>query len=79
MGTVKSITKMQTVYYKPISSDDNKEEVLTVIATEEWDAYITHFKDVDVTYVTASQHNHFLLESDDDMLNSFGITTRESN
>ena len=24
---------------------------MTVIATEEWDAYITHFKDVDITLI----------------------------
>lgn len=80
LGTVKSITKTQTVHYKPIPNDDNKEDVLTTIATEEWDAYIAHFKDVDLIYMTASQHNRFLLESDDeDVLNSFGITPRESN
>ena len=80
LGTVKSITKTQIVHYKPIPNDDNKEDVLTMIATEEWDAYIAHFKDVDLIYMTASQHNRFLLESDDeDVLNSFGIIPRESN
>ena len=74
LGTVKFITKTQTVYYKPIPSDYN-EDVLMVIATEEWDAYIAHFKDVDVTYMIASQHNRFLLKSDDeDVLNSFGLS-----
>lgn len=80
LGTVKSITKTQTVHYKPIPSDDNKEDVLTMIAIGEWDAHIAHFEDVNLIYMTASQHNHFLLESDnDDVLNSLGITPRESN
>ena len=77
LGTVKSVTKTQTVYYKPIPNDENKEDVLSLIEAEQWDAYTQHFKELDTTYMTASQHNRFLLEAVDlDMLNSFGYTTR---
>ena len=42
LGTVKSVTKMQTVYmhYKPIPNDNNKADVLSVIEAEQLDAYI---------------------------------------
>ena len=80
LGTVKSVTKMQTAYYKPIPNDDNKADLLSVVEAEQWDSYIEHFKELDTTYMTASQHNRFMLESDDqDTLNSFGITTRDIN
>ena len=43
MGTVKSVTKMQTDYmrhYKPIPNDNNKADMLSVIEAEQSDAYI---------------------------------------
>ena len=50
------------------------------IGKEQWDAYIVQFKEQDTTYMTASQYNRFLLESDDhDTLDSFGFTTPEVN
>ena len=54
LGTIKSVTKTQIVYYKPIPNDDNKADVLSVIEAEQWDSYIEHFKELDTTYMTAS-------------------------
>ena len=78
LGTVMSITKTQVVYYKPVPKDENKEDVQLQIGKEQWDAYIAQVKEQDTTYMTASQYNCFLLESDDhNTLDSFGFTTRE--
>ena len=78
LGTVKSVTKTQVVYYKPVPKDENKEDVQLQIGKEQWDAYMAQVKEQDTTYMTASQYNCFLLESDDhNTLDSFGFTTRE--
>ena len=72
MGAVKSVTKTEVVYYKPLSIDENKEALLLLIGKEQWDAYVAQFKEQDTTYMTASQYNRFLLQSDhQDTLHGF--------
>ena len=80
LGAVKSVTKTQVVYYKPLPIDENKEAVLLLIGKEKWDTYVAQFKEQDTTYMTASQYNRFLLQSDhQDTLDSLGFTTRDIN
>ena len=65
LGMVKSPTKTQTVYYKPTPYDSNRDVLLPAIESDQWDTYVQHFQELDTTYMTATQHNRFLLEADD--------------
>ena len=77
LGMVKSPTKTQIVYYKPIPYDSNRDALLPAIESDQWDTYVQRFQEFDTTYMTATQHNHFLLEADcQESLDSFGYTTR---
>lgn len=74
VGTVKTITRTQTIYYKPLPSDSNKDGI---IGEENWHIYVQHFKEDDTMYITASQHNRLLHFADNiDELQSFGIVER---
>lgn len=45
MGTVKTVTRSQTVFYKLLPSGDNKQKVADVVGDENWDMYIQRFKE----------------------------------
>ena len=59
--------------------DENKDKVTEIIGDENWDAYIQRFKEVDHTYITASQFNRLLdsAENQED-LESFGVVARST-
>lgn len=77
IGIVKAVSKTQTVYYKPLPTDENKACVIQVIGEENWSNYVQKFKEADTMYITASQHNRLILLSDDlDELETFGIVER---
>ena len=77
IGTLKIITRTQTVYYKPLPSDENKDSVIEIVGEENWESYVQRFKDIDTMYITASQHNRLLVYADnEDELESFGIVER---
>ena len=68
----------QTVFYKLLPFDDNKDKVTEIIGDANWDAY-THFKEVDNMYITASQFNRLLdsAENKED-LESYGVVARST-
>ena len=77
IGNVKNVARAQTVFYKPLPSDDNKDCVSEIVGEQNWDIYVQRFKEVDTMYITASQHNRLLVSADnEEELESFGIVTR---
>lgn len=76
IGTVKTLARSQTVFYKPTPCDSNKDSVTKVIG-DNWDIYERRFKEVDTMYMTTSQHNRLLISSpNEDELKDFGIVER---
>ena len=74
MGTFKNIASRQTVFYKPLPCDANKENVIKIVGEDNWDTYVERFKECDTIYITTSQHNRLLLSADNtEELESFGI------
>ena len=73
IGKLKPITRTQTAFYKLIPSEENKCKVTELIGDENWDTYTQRFKEIDQTYITASQHNRSLDSADDEELESFGV------
>ena len=45
IGTLKTITRTQTVFYKLLPFDENKDKVTEIIGDENWDAYTQRFKE----------------------------------
>ena len=77
MGTIKTVTRSQTVFYKLLPSEDNQQKVADVVGDENWDMYIQRFKEPDQMYITASQHNRLLDSADDkEELELFGVRAR---
>ena len=80
VGYIKYLTRAQTVFYKPLPSDENKDKVVEVIGSDLWDTYIQCFKEADIMYITVSQHNRMLLSAENkEDLESFGCVSRSSN
>ena len=77
IGTVKTITRTQTVFYKLVPSEENKPMVTEIVGHENWGTYIQRFKEDDRIYITASQHNRLLDAAEDkEELELFGIVAR---
>ena len=62
IGNVNNITRTQTVFYKPLPLDENKEKITEIIGNDYWDMYAKNFKEVDTVNITVSQHNSCLLQ-----------------
>lgn len=45
IGNVKAVTRVQTAYYKPLPSEENKIKVTEIVGESNWDTYVQHFKD----------------------------------
>ena len=78
IGKLKSLTRTQTASYKLIPSEENKCKVTELIGDENWDTYMQRFKEIDQTYITASQHNRLLDSADNKELESFGVVERST-
>ena len=77
IGNVKAVTRAQTVFYKPLPSEENKIKVTEIVGESNWDTYVQRFKEVDEMYITASQHNRLLSSAENqDLLESYGVSTR---
>ena len=60
VGYVKNLTRTQTVFYKPVPAEENREMIVEIIGSDRWDSYTQNFKDIDTMHITASQHNRLL-------------------
>ena len=79
VGYVKNLTKTQTVFYKPVPTEENKELIVEIIGNDHWDTYAQVFKDIVTMHITASQHNRLLQTAqNEDELESFGIQPRST-
>ena len=76
---IKYSTQAQTVFYKPLSSDENKYKVVEIIGSDLWDVYVQRFKEANTMYITVSLHNRLLLLADNkEDLESFGCVERSN-
>ena len=40
VGYVKNLTRTQTVFYKPVPAEENREMIVEIIGSDRWDSYI---------------------------------------
>ena len=79
VGYVKNLTRTQTVFYKPVPAEENREMIVEIIGSDRWDSYTQNFKDVDTMHITASQHNRLLQAAQNqDELELFGVLPRST-
>ena len=79
VGYVKNLTRTQTVFYKPVPAEENREMIVEIIGSDRWDSYTQNFKDIDKMHITASQHNRLLQAAQNqDELELFGILPRST-
>ena len=79
VGYVKNLTRTQTVFYKPVPAEENREIIVEIIGSDRWDSYTQNFKDIDTMHITASQHNRLLQAAQNqDELELFGILPRST-
>ena len=57
VGYVKKLKRAQTVFYKPLPLEENKDTIVCVIGTDRWDTYCQNF---DTMHITVSQHIRLL-------------------
>ena len=71
VGYVKKLTRAQTVFYKPLPVEENKDTIVGVMGTDHWDTYTQNFKEIDTMHITVSQHN-WMLQNEEEL----GISSR---
>ena len=70
---IKYSTQAQTVFYKPLSSDENKDKVVEIIGSDLWDVYVQRFKEANTMYITVSLHNRLLFLADNKTLSPLDV------
>ena len=77
LGEFREVTSNQSVFFKPLPTDELKDKVEAAIGMSEWDNYVEKFTATDEKYTTMSQYNQFLSSSPDQAeLEELGIQER---
>ena len=76
LGRFYKMNRVETVFYKPLPTDNNKTAITSIIGEEHWGSYWDLFQIPDKRFITNAQHQRIITASNDkdELLTNYGYS-----